>query len=345
MFPTRNGRARFAVTPYAGPVDPVAEDFPVALITGRLRDQWHGMTRTGRVPRLFAHAPEPCVELCPADMAAADIESGDVVRVIGRRGTLLVRARASDEVAPGMAFLPMHWGAPFVAGAGVNVLTTRATDLQSRQPELKHAAVRIERVALPHHIVALAPLDRVGGHAGLAAAQLLLARFELATLTLFGRDEAFVQFRASSATAPPAETLAALDSWLGLDGARALAYRDAARGVDKRAVFAAGRLAAVRLSGETAGAGWLREAMVRGLTGGLRGIVLAPLVAPLHGSAPKGRTVCTCLDIPQCDIVALAEQGASAESIRTRLKCGTQCGSCMPEVKRLVTETRIHATA
>jgi assimilatory nitrate reductase catalytic subunit len=115
--------------------------------------------------------------------------------------------------------------------------------------------------------------------------------------------------------------------------------------VDKRAVFVAGRLEAVRLSGETVAAEWLREAMIRGLTGGLRGVVLAPVAAPLDAAPAKGRTVCACLDIRECDIVALAEEGASAESIRTRLKCGTQCGSCMPEVKRLVTETRIHAQA
>jgi assimilatory nitrate reductase catalytic subunit len=345
VFPTPTGRARFVATPYAGPADPVAEDYPVALLTGRLRDQWHGMTRTGRVARLFAHAPEPCVELCPADMVAADIEAGEIVRLTGRRGTLLARAQGSEQLAPGMAFLPMHWGAPFVAGAGVNGLTTRATDPQSRQPELKHAAVRIERVALPHELLAFAPLERVGGHGGLAAAQSLLARLEYATLSLFGRSGAFVQLRASAARAPEAGLLAQLDAWLGLDSARAVAYRDPARGIDKRALFETGRLVAVRLSGETAAGEWLRDALVRGLAGSMHAIVLAPLAASLDCAPARGRTVCTCVDVGERAIVALAQEGASAESIRARLKCGTQCGSCMPEVKRLVAETRVHARA
>lgn len=345
IFPTPGRRARFVATPYAGPADTVSEAYPVALVTGRLRDQWLGMTRTGRVPRLFAHAPEPSVELCPADMAAGDIEAGDVVRLTGRRGALLVRAEPSEQLAPGMAFLPMHWAAPFVAGAGVNLLTTRANDPLSRQPELKRLAVRIERVELPHEVVALAPLEHVGGHAGLAQAQPLLRRFDYATLALFGRGAAFVRFRARSRRAFDPEILAQIDAWLGLGSARADAYSDAARGIDKRALFESGRLVAVRLSGDTASAEWLRDAMVRGLAGSMRAIVLAPLDAPLDAAPGCGRTVCACLDVGERAIVALAQEGASAESIRARLKCGTQCGSCMPEVKRLVMETRVHAAA
>jgi assimilatory nitrate reductase catalytic subunit len=278
-------------------------------------------------------------------MAEADIEAGDIVRLTGRRGTLLARAQASDQLAPGTAFLPMHWGAPFLAGKGVNGLTTRATDPQSRQPELKHAAVRIDRVDLPHEVLALAPLERVGGHAGLASAQSLLARFDYAALALFGRSTAFVQLRARAAQAPDAELLAEVDAWLRLDGRRAVSYRDAGAAIDKRALFEAGRLVAVRLSGGTAAAEWLRDAMVRGLAGSMRAIVLAPLAPSLDAAPVRGRTVCTCLDVDERAIVALAEEGASAESIRARLKCGTQCGSCMPEVKRLVTETRVHAAA
>jgi len=210
---------------------------------------------------------------------------------------------------------------------------------------LKHAAVRVERVDLPHEIVALAPLDRIGGRSALVAAQPLLERFEHATLTLFGRDTAFVLFRARSAGAPAPELLRQLDAWLRLEDRRAVSYADAARGVDKRALFTSNRLAAVRLSGETAAAQWLREAMVRGYAGSMRAIVLAPLAAPLEPAVPRGRTVCSCLDVGERQIVALAAEGASAESIRSRLKCGTQCGSCMPEVKRLVAETRVHATA
>jgi assimilatory nitrate reductase catalytic subunit len=346
IFPTSSGRARFLATPYVGVSDPLDAHHPVALLTGRLRDQWHGMTRTGRVARLLAHAAEPWVELPPGDMRAAGIVAGDVVRLTSRRGQMLVRAVASEGLAPGTAFLPMHWGAPFLAIAGVNTLTTRATDPMSRQPELKHTAVRVERVELPHEIVAMAPLERVGGHAGLAAAQPILAQFEYATLTLFGRDTAFVQFRARAGAPPDASRLARLDQWLGVHGPRAVTYRDVTRGVDKRAMFAHGRLVAVRLSGETAAAEWLRDAFACGATEGLRAIALAPLAAPLTTTPARGRTVCTCLDVGELQIKSLADEGATVEAIQSRLKCGTQCGSCMPEVRRLVAEgVRLHAMA
>ncbi|MCX7902783.1 MAG: molybdopterin-dependent oxidoreductase, partial [Burkholderiaceae bacterium] len=154
-FATADGKAHFVAAPYR----PVAEEadarYPLRLITGRLRDQWHGGSRTGTVGRLFGHAPEPSIELNSAELARRQLAPGDLLQISSRRGTLLLPAAANDAVPMGQAFVAMHWGPEFVGGAaaepaqGVNAVTLEALDPVSRQPELKHAAVRVQRAALP----------------------------------------------------------------------------------------------------------------------------------------------------------------------------------------------------
>jgi ferredoxin-nitrate reductase len=150
-YPTSDGRARLAPTPHAGPVEALDSDHPVLLTTGRVADQWHTMTRTGKSPALVASAKEPFVELHPEDAAAAGVSDGESVRVVSRRGSAVLRAALDDSLPAGVAFAPFHWGtlhAP--AGSGqVNGATVPATDPTSHQPELKAAAVRIERVREP----------------------------------------------------------------------------------------------------------------------------------------------------------------------------------------------------
>jgi nitrite reductase (NADH) large subunit len=142
-FPTPSGHARFVVPTGLRVAEPVSADAPIALTTGRVRDQWHTMTKTGRVPRLLDHTPAPELELAPADAARLGIEDGDRVRVGAARGAFEMEARVSDDLPDGVAFAPMHWG----GSALVNQALAPALDPFSKQPELKHVPVRVERVA------------------------------------------------------------------------------------------------------------------------------------------------------------------------------------------------------
>lgn len=146
---TPDGRARFAPTPHASPAESPDEEYPVLLTTGRIADQWHTMTRTGKSGALLRGAREPMLELHPEDAAAAGVEDGDLALVRSRRGEVRLRVKLVAELARGVAFTPFHWGALNAApGAGaVNAATVRATDPVSRQPELKVLAVHIERAA------------------------------------------------------------------------------------------------------------------------------------------------------------------------------------------------------
>ncbi len=115
-FATTDGRARFAAVAYVPVAERVDARFPFRLNTGRLRDQWHGMSRTGTLATLFAHAPEPAVELNPADLARRGLAAGDLVRVESRRGNVVMPVVAAEIGKPGTAFLPMHWGSSILAG-------------------------------------------------------------------------------------------------------------------------------------------------------------------------------------------------------------------------------------
>ncbi|MEN2979336.1 molybdopterin-dependent oxidoreductase [Tistrella bauzanensis] len=137
--------ARMVAVRHRRPDDQPDTDFPLVLNTGRLRDQWHTMTRTGRAARLAAHSPEPCLALHPADAAAAGVQDADIATVTGRRGACLLRVIIDAGQRPGEAFAPIHWSDAFAAEAAIGRIASPVTDPLSGQPELKHAAIRVER--------------------------------------------------------------------------------------------------------------------------------------------------------------------------------------------------------
>src|SRR5258708_6877826 len=125
VFPTPNGRARFVATPYRPVAEDIDERYPMRLTTGRLRDQWHTMSRTGTIARLFAHEPEPRLTMHPDDFA------GELVKVSSRRGELYLPAAPDPDLPRGTVFIPMHWGERFLGGKGrlgVDELTIGAPD-------------------------------------------------------------------------------------------------------------------------------------------------------------------------------------------------------------------------
>ena len=106
-----DGRARFAAVKPLPLAEPRDARYPFALTTGRLRDQWHGMSRTGTLGRLFGHASEPAIELHPRDLERLTLKAGDLLQVTSRRGSIVLPAQPSDAMAPMQAHIAMHWGA------------------------------------------------------------------------------------------------------------------------------------------------------------------------------------------------------------------------------------------
>src|SRR5690606_9653219 len=239
-FATADGRARFHPTAYRPVAEPVSARYPLRLLTGRLRDQWHGMSRSGRVPALFAHSPEPGLRMHPDDAARRGLEAGELVRVESRRGGLVLPLEVSDEVASGTVFAAMHWSGQHLASGGINELSQPAVDARSRQPELKHAAVRVERAQFGWHLLAARRGDALAMH---AAVQPLLHACGYALLSLQpdasgDPEQAWLLLRAAAAEPMPDAWLATLQAAMELDaGPATLEYRDPRRGLLRRVAW------------------------------------------------------------------------------------------------------------
>ncbi|MCS6997138.1 MAG: molybdopterin-dependent oxidoreductase [Casimicrobiaceae bacterium] len=368
-FATPDGRARLIPTPARSVAEPVDARFPLALLTGRLRDQWHGMSRTGRVAALFGHTPEPALSMPPDDALRRGLREGMLVRVRSRRGSLVLPLRFDPTLRSGQCFLPMHWGARSLPGSlGINALTLPAVDPRSFQPELKHAAVRVEAVeaAWGLYAFAVARSSNPGqNHGDADAVEALLAlrerlhalaleaRAELgeaalwASLTLLDGRCPGVLLRAAAQRPWPKSVLAALDASLALTDGQVLRYDDPARSSSRRLRLEDGCLTAARLAGPMQplpALEWLQALAITGEQASTLGaLLLAPGKPPKLSTAARGTTVCLCFGVSEPAVrEALAQaSGCAAERLRrlqVTLRCGTQCGSCLPALRRLAQE-------
>ncbi|PPD01067.1 MAG: nitrate reductase [Methylotenera sp.] len=348
VFQKPDGKAQFLNATYKGTADKTDARYPLHLLTGRLRDQWHGMSRTGNVAQLFNHAEEPVIHMSADDMMRRSIKNGDIVRVSNKRGSLVLPAQTSDEVKPSQTFIPMHWGSQYMHGLGVNALMPSAYDKVSKQPELKHTAIKLEKLELPWRMTVMRTIHNLEVLQKLKG---FLSHFEYASCGLFGRETenhcGMLILRAAHTEAPDEQVIQDIDALLGMTGdAPLLNYLDAKRGISKRILVETNlenkaEVTGVRLVGETLAAAWLKDVMGTGeFSPELRRWALAPLSAPPAGQRSRGKIVCNCLDVAENEIIDNIQLGADLLTLQNKLKCGTQCGSCVPELKQLV---RIHA--
>ena len=142
--PTPDGRPRLTAVTFREPAEAPSPAFPLRLTTGRERDSWHTLTRTGRVAALRPRGTPPAVVVHPLDAERASVEHGAAVLVSSPRGSLRATATVDDAVVPGTVFLPFHAGPLLRPDGWVNALPARALDPTSFQPELKHTVVRVE---------------------------------------------------------------------------------------------------------------------------------------------------------------------------------------------------------
>ncbi|WP_313953317.1 molybdopterin-dependent oxidoreductase [Accumulibacter sp.] len=346
VFPTASGRARFVNVEHRPTAETTDEARPIALLSGRLRDQWHGMSRTGTVARLFNLDDEPLLSMHPADLRQRSLSTGDVVRVSNPRGEVHLRVKPDPGLVRGRAWLPMHWGSQFMSSPGVNALTLSAYDPISQQPELKHAAVAVEKAELPWQLVILrkAGAGELDALPLLDKARALLREFAFATVGLYGRAEPLVVFRAAHGEALPESRLREIDALFGLDADdKAIVYADHRRQISKRALAPDGKLIGVRLAGETQAQSWLKEVMANAADeaeAGLDPALIRWAVAPIGkrpGKLPqRSRVVCNCADITEAQIGADLEAGATLAVLQEKRKCGTFCGSCLPELRQMI---------
>ncbi|QIL82523.1 molybdopterin-dependent oxidoreductase [Diaphorobacter sp. HDW4A] len=372
VFPTEDGRARFAVQAFKPLAEPRDVRYPFSLNTGRLRDQWHGMSRTGQLGRMFSHEAEPQLQVHPQDMERLQLQPGDLVHVTSRRGAIVLPARADAQQARNQVFLPMHWGGEYLGGrastgqslAGVNAITTSERCPQSKQPELKHAAVKVLKAQMPWSCLGMAwlPEDKVLATRDALAA--LMREFDFASCVLIGNAVSLadaakartgVQFRAAAYEAPDARVLARLAELLALDEPQVLRYVDARRQCSRTLKLVRGdaesvretRLAGFLLCGDASAGQWLGDVLKGELSTQPYGRMLlasgakAPSVAP-----PRSRQVCACMNVGEQEIVRCLQQAAGGDEaerlngLKSQLGCGTGCGSCIPALRQWVRDVQ-----
>ncbi|SEL58227.1 assimilatory nitrate reductase catalytic subunit [Atopomonas hussainii] len=336
QFATDNGKAKFMASAYEPTVERRDARYELSLMTGRLRDQWHGMTRTGTCARLFSHTEEAVLSLNPRELSRRNLSDGQLVSVKSRRGSLILPVKADDSLQMAQAFLPMHWGGRYLKALGINTLTLGDYDPYSQQPELKHSAITVKPVELPWTLYALVEGDVQNR---LTRLRELADGCDYVSLSLVGRDTPAVVMRAAHTSAPDKATLAAIDEVLGLDEGPVMAYDDPRQSVGKRVKLEDGRITALRLAGESAAREWLKALYLEGETDdSLRRWLLAPLSAPPGGNKVASKVVCNCVNVNEDAIKAAIGAGADLDGLKQNLGCGTQCGSCVPELKRLINQ-------
>ena len=354
VFPTRDGRANFVDTPYMPLAEPRDLRHPFSLNTGRLRDQWHGMSRTGTIGRLFGHVPEPSIEMHGQDMQRLAVKDGDLVQVTSKRGSIVLPARASEQQGLAQAFIAMHWGDEFLSGStstgrragGVNMLTSSAVCPSSQQPELKHAAVKILKAELPWKLLCVAWLGNDDAMRARELLKPLMQAFTFATCVPFGRERSGVLFRAASHEVADEALVHRIETILGLGAKGVLRYTDKRRGQYRSMRLEAEgtdtRLQGFVLAGDISAEAWVKPLLQDELPAQAYGrlLLVAGAKAPV-AVASRGKQICSCFDVSERQIEAALpsiDGTADVQLLRLQqlLKCGTNCGSCIPELKRIV---------
>jgi assimilatory nitrate reductase catalytic subunit len=369
VFPTADGKAHFVNTVYKPVAEPRESRFPFSLTTGRLRDQWHGMSRTGTLGKLFGHVAEPMVQMNIQDMTRRLIKEGDLVHVTSKRGSILLPVQASKDVGMSQAFIAMHWGEEFLSGqsssgerlAGVNAITTSSFCPTSKQPELKHAAVKILKAELPWTLLGVAWLPSDQALAARESLKALMRLFPFASCVPFGdnkdvdtESKSIVRtgllFRAAGHEAPTEDVLKQIEAVLALDvsvgSTQVMRYADKKKGQHRTIKLTGNRehaeLEAFLLAGDTRSEAWVKTLLQDSLPAQSYGrMLLVPGSKAPIAVQSRGKAVCTCFNVTDAAITdQLAKSFGSDErrliELQTNLKCGTNCGSCVPELKRMI---------
>lgn len=361
VFPTPDGRARFSALPWQPVAEPRDARHPFSLITGRLRDQWHGMSRTGQLGRLFGHVPEPCLQMHPRDMERRALQDGDLVHITNRHGSIVAPVQADESLGPLQVFMAMHWGGEYLSGrssagerlAGVNALTSPALCAQSKQPELKHAAVKISKAEFPWTLLGVAWLPQAASTRQALAE--LMAKFDFASCVPFSSQTTLedapharhgVLLRAAAYEPPDARLLQRIETLLGLTSPDVLRYTDRrcqlSRALRLTRQAQGAIVEALLLAGDTRAGSWLTTLLKDGLpVQSHRRLLLMPGTHSPAAPAPRRRQICTCFNVDEPAVAAAlmkvkGDANARLHQLQAQLRCGTNCGSCVPELKRLI---------
>ncbi len=312
-------KARFVPVIHRTPKAEPSKRYPFLLNTGRNRDQWHTMTRSGLSPRLSAHLAEPYLEMNPKDVNQLGFGPAELVEVSSSVGSGIFRLRITEAIAPGNVFAPIHWTGETAPAARVNAIVPSITDPISGQPESKSTAVSVRRVHAAWYGFAVSVEPACPWAEYWAAAKTSNGyRMELAGKQIVEDWEKTAR------------------DWFGLPDATVTSVQDSKRG-SYRIALSDGRqiLAALFVSRQP-------TTLMRDY------LATLPEVAPqqiLSGRSSAdsddcGPIVCSCFEVGLNTIIRAIHDGrlTDVDSVGDAIQAGTNCGSCRPELADLVTQ-------
>lgn len=322
-FFTASGRARFIQVKNGSPASTPNASLPFSLNTGRIRDQWHTMTRTGAAARLNQHIVEPFVQIHPQDAQSLGIKDGMLVQLTNNVASITVRASVTDDQRPASLFIPMHWNASNAQNSAVNRLIGQAVDPVSGQPEFKHSTVHISpyRPAWQGFILMNRDMN-----------------FDDTTYYTKCRGRGFWRYEIAGEHRST--------DWLSLlqrhmpEDVEYLELNDISQQRFRIAAISDNRLLGclfVSSNREVADHEWLGRLFESdALSADDRRSLLAG--RPMNNRDDCGKTVCACFSVGEKTLIReIAQQGLnSVEAIGEQLKAGTNCGSCVPELSALL---------
>lgn len=323
-FFTPSKRARFLEITPRQPVQQTDSEYPLLVNTGRIRDQWHTMTRTGRAARLLQHRAEPFIEINPIDAKRYGIKDGEITELNNDLGRYVARAVVTGQQRPGELFIPMHWNRQFSGSAISGAMIASVADPVSGQPEAKQGRASIK------------PLRT------LWQARLLVHREMTPPCGYWTRVTLDNCTSYRLADTDPVENW---EQWCVryLGQTPDMSLDDSHEGRYRACGLKNGRLSWLLLVERDAALpdlDWLdQQFAAETLDIDLRRQLLS---ATAPGNQPCGAVICSCFQVREPEIRASIQAGANtAEQLGEQLKCGTNCGSCIPELKTLITEETV----
>lgn len=338
-FYTATGKANCIAVRYHEPAQATSEDYPFVLNSGRLRDQWHTMTRTGASPTLSQHNPEPKLAIHPDDAREHDLKEGDFVSLSSVHSIKTSRQFAlpllfDSGVRRGELFAPIHWGKEWASSASLSYLYSSDHDAISGQPELKHAAVALHKCEVEQrgYLLVREPLKK--------SALSLIADVWSKTRVKEGYLYRISNFEHG-------ESFSQICSRLGvIDSSERMTYETPTGKVTVH--LGENRLCGLILEQDaatTVSRSWLEFLLSKDE------IDDEELGLLLHGEIAsefaQGRVVCSCFKVGEKAIVdAIDNKGChSVEALGDELKCGTNCGSCKSELKQMLRARSLKAVS
>ena len=318
QFSTADKKARFIpITPKL-PVQQTSSDYPFVMNSGRIRDQWHTMSRTGKSTALSTHITRPYIEINPIDASKLNIKANDLITGNAKTGQVTAHAKVTDAVRKGECFMPIHWNKQFASSATVSGLYQSVVDPISGQAECKHGAVDLVKAQFTQYMQIFSKTElKITSDFWLKVNASNCVNYQLA-LNEPQNDLLYY-----------CQTLTGLQGqWSAMGSAKAMHIQCIQ---NQQLVF----VAVISSAQKDISLEWINHLFAEPL------ITFSQLQSLLYATPDEeftqGAQVCSCFKVREQPIINAIKSGENTvEQLGSKLKCGTNCGSCKTQLSQLI---------